>query len=104
MYVFVLEMLVVCPLVVLPSTMGRSSEFMLSIFESHIRPLIDYGYFVWNSGYVDDSKVLESIQNLWTRNVMDWRLGLWSQTEKVGFVSVKGRLLRADLIILEDSG
>jgi len=83
----------------LRSTVCRSKEFMLSLFVSHIRPLIDYCSCVWNVGYLVDLRRLESLQRRWTREVtVLGSLDYVSRLRELGLYSVSGRLLRADLI------
>ena len=53
----------------LRSTVCRSREFMLSLYITHIRPLIEFSSCVWNTGYVGDLKLLESVQRRWTRHI-----------------------------------
>ena len=72
---------------------------MCSIYIAHIRPLLEYSSPVWNTGFVGDSKLLESVQRRWTKhldgmNDMEYATRLRS----LNLYSVKGRLLRADLI------
>ena len=72
---------------------------MLSLFVSHIRPLIDYCSCVWNVGYLVDLRRLESLQRRWTREVsIVGSLDYVSRLRELGLYSVSGRLLRADLI------
>ena len=83
----------------LRSTLCRSGSFMCNIYIAHIRPLLEYSSPVWNTGFVGDSKLLESVQRRWTKHVegvgdLEYPLRLRS----LGLYSVKGRLLRADLI------
>lgn len=83
----------------LRSTVCRSAEFMMSLYVAHIRPLIEYASCVWNTGYLGDSRLLESVQRRWTRNIegldnMDYS----DRLRELDLFSVKGRLLRADLI------
>jgi hypothetical protein len=83
----------------LRSTVCRSPEFMLSLYVAHIRPLIEYASCVWNTGYRGDCRLLESIQRRWTKNIdglFDMNYG--SRLRNLDLFSVKGRLLRADLI------
>ena len=83
----------------LRSTVCRSPEFMLSLYVAHIRPLIEYASCVWNTGYCGDCRLLESIQRRWTRNIdglSDVDYG--GRLRSLDLFSVKGRLLRADLI------
>ena len=74
---------------------------MINIYVTHIRPLIDYASPLWNMGYVGDLKLLEGIQRRWTRSI-DGLDGLSydERLRKLDLFSLKGRLLRADLIIV----
>ena len=49
-------------------TVCRGREFMVALFISHIRPIIDYCSCVWNVGYV--RRLVESLQRRWTREVL----------------------------------
>ena len=72
---------------------------MISLFVSHIRPLIDYCSCVWNVGYLADVRCLESLQRRWTREVaVVGSLEYVSRLRDLGLYSVSGHLLRADLI------
>ena len=83
----------------LRSTVCRSVEFMLTLYVSHIRPIIEYGSCVWNVGYLEDERRIERLQRKWTREI-DGLTGLdyVSRLKKIGLYSIKGRLLRIDLI------
>ena len=83
----------------LRSTICRSKDFMVTLFVSHIRPIIDYGSCLWNVGYLGDVRKLESLQRRWTREI-DGLSGLdyISRLKDLGLFSVYGRLLRLDLI------
>ena len=83
----------------LRSTVCRSREFMLTLFVSHIRPMIDYCSSVWNVGYLGDMRKLESLQRKWTREIqgMD-EMQYEDRLRVLGLFSIYGRLLRKDLI------
>ena len=72
---------------------------MVSLFVSHVRPILDYCSSVWNLGFVGDVRKLESVQRRWTRQItgMDG-LDYVSRLRRVGLYSVRGRCIRADLI------
>ena len=53
----------------LRSTMCRTPKFMVSLFVSHIRPILDYCSSVWNVGYLGDAEALEGVQRRWTREI-----------------------------------
>ena len=83
----------------LKSTVCRSSDFMVEIFKSHIRPLLEYASPVWNTGYHQDLRRLESVQRLWTRHVLGLdKADYGTRLRALNLYSVQGRLLRADLI------
>lgn len=83
----------------LKSTVCRSLEFMKKLFISDIRPIIDFASQVWNLGYIGDTKLLETVQRRWTKQVSG--LVNCSYRERLialDLYSIKGRLLRSDLI------
>ena len=83
----------------LKSTVCRSPEFMVHLWISHVRPLLEYCSVVWNTGFVGDLRLLESVQRRWTRSVSGLEgLGYAQRLRSLNLFSVKGRLLRADLI------
>jgi len=83
----------------LRSTICRSMDFMVSLFVSHVRPLLDYCSAVWNVGYLEDVRRLESLQRRWTREVaVVGDLPYDERLRRLRLFSVCGRLLRADLI------
>ena len=83
----------------LKSTICRSADFMLHILRTHIRPILEYASTVWHTGYHLDLKRLESVQRLWTRNILNLSdVEYEERLQTLNLFSVKGRLLRADLI------
>ena len=72
---------------------------MLFLLTSHIRPILEYCSCVWNTGYVQDVRLLERVQRRWTRHI-DGMTGLsyGERLRALNLYSVQGRLLRADLI------
>ena len=84
---------------ILRGTVCRSPDFMVPLFVSHVRPLLDYCSTVWNLGYLGDTRKLEAIQRRWTREV-DGMEGLEyeERLKNLGLFSIYGRYLRADLI------
>ena len=82
----------------LRSTICRSSEFMVTLWVSHIRPIIEYGSCVWNVGYLQDRRRLESLLRRWTREVDGLgALDYVTRLKTLKLYSVSGRLLRSDL-------
>jgi len=83
----------------LRSTVNRSPEFMILLFTSHIRPILDYCSAVWHTGYLGDMRLLESVQRRWTRHVSGMGdLDYFARLRSLGLFSVAGRLVRSDLI------
>jgi len=83
----------------LRSTVCRTPEFMVTLWVSHIRPLLDFASPVWNVGYLGDLAKMEALQRRWTREVRGLAgVEYPHRLRRLGLFSVKGRLLRADLI------
>ena len=83
----------------LRSTVCREEPFMVSLFVSHVRPILDYCSAVWNSGYVGDIRKLESVQRRWTRQIVGLEgLDYPARLRRVGLYSIAGRMLRADIV------
>ena len=84
---------------ILRGTSCRSPSFMYQIFVTHVRPILDFGSVVWNTGYLGDLRMLESVQRRWTRRVEGFAdLPYSERLSRLKLFSIKGRLLRADLI------
>ena len=82
-------------------TVCRSPKFMITLFISHIRPIIDYCSTLWNLGYSGDLNKLESLQRRWTANVEGLQgLDCMDRVHRLNLYSIRGRLLRSDLIKL----
>ena len=85
----------------LRGTICRTPEFMKSIFIAHIRPIIDYCSPIWNTGYIGDMILLESVQRRWTKLVDGLtELSYYDRLQSLSLFSIWGRLLRADLILV----
>ncbi|KAK3886186.1 hypothetical protein Pcinc_009646 [Petrolisthes cinctipes] len=83
----------------LKSTLCRSSDFMVTILKSHIRPVLEFVSTVWNTGYLGDLRLLESVQRRWTKLIDGLAdLSYTNRLKALNLYSVQGRLLRADLI------
>ena len=83
----------------LKSTVCRKPEFMLFLLTTHIRPIIEYCSCIWNTGYLGDLKLLESVQRRWTKQIENVRnLEYGDRLRALNLYSVQGRLIRADLI------
>ena len=83
----------------LKSTVCRSRDFMLYLLTTHIRPLLEYCSCIWNTGYVEDLRLLESVQRRWTKRIDGLAsISYIERLRSLNLYSVQGRLLRADLI------
>ena len=83
----------------LRSTVCRSPEFMLALFRTHIRPIIEYCSCVWHTGYLGDLRALEAVQRRWTKRISGMSgLEYECRLRSLNMYSVQGRLLRADMI------
>ena len=83
----------------LKCTVCRSPDFMLTLFRSHIRPIIEYYSCLWHTRYLGDLRMLESVQRRWTKCIADMsNLDYRCRLRALNLFSVQGRLLRADMI------
>ena len=83
----------------LRSTVCRDQAFMINLFTTHIRPVLESCCALWCTGYVQDMRRLESVQRRWTRSVeglSDMSYG--DRLRVLDLYSVKGRMLRYDII------
>ena len=86
---------------ILRGTLCRTPTFMSQVFIAHIRPIIDFGSVLWNSGYIGDLHLLESVQRRWTKKIVGFAdLTYAERLLRLNLFSIKGRLLRADLIMV----
>ena len=66
---------------------------------SMVRPILDFASPIWNLGFLGQNKLLESVQRRWTKQVAGLTdLSYSDRLSALGLFSVKGRLLRQDLI------
>ena len=85
----------------LHATVCRSPDFMKQIYISHVRPIMDFCSSVWNTGFVGDSKALESVQRRWTKEINGFsEIPYYDRLRRLSLFSVWGRFLRADLILV----
>lgn len=52
---------------ILWGTLNRTPAFMSQIFTAYIHPIIDFGSVIWNTSYIGDLHLLESVQRQWTK-------------------------------------
>ena len=82
-------------------TVCRSTEFMVSLWVSHVRPLLEYGSCVWNLKYLSDARRLESLQRRWTREIHGMtEMEYFSRLRSTGLFSIHGRFFRIDLVMV----
>ena len=80
-------------------TVCRSPRFMVTLFVSHIRPIIEYCSSVWNMGFLGDSRKLEALQRRWTREVAGMEsLSYEDRLVRLKLFSISGIYLRNDLV------
>ena len=83
----------------LRSTVCRSPKFMVTLFISHIRPIVDYCSTLWNLGYLGDVRKLEGVQRRWTANVSGLEgLDYPERLSRLNIYSIKERLLRSQTL------
>ena len=72
---------------------------MKALFITHIRPTLEYCSVLWNTGFRGDLKLLESVQRRWTKLIDGMgNLPYNERLAQLDMFSVKGRLMRSDLI------
>ena len=83
----------------LKSTICRTPSFMIPLLTSDIRPIIDFASCVWNTGFIGDLALLESVQRRWTKQISGMStLSYPDRLSQLSLFSIKGRLLRTDLL------
>ena len=83
----------------LRSIVNQNSEFMVTLFITHVRPILDYCSCFLNVGYLGDLNLLESVQRRWTKQVAGlFNLSYAERLRALNLFSVRGTLLRANLI------
>ena len=81
------------------STVCRDPEFMVTLCVSHIRPIMDYCSVVWNNSYLGNTRLLESVQRRWTREIVTVQhLSYTERLKSVGPYSIYGRMLRVEIV------
>ena len=85
----------------LSSTLCRDRGFMMNIYKTYIRPLMEYCGPLWNMGYIGDTRSLERVQKRWTKSVYGLgEMSYQNQLLTLDLFSFQGRLLRGDLILV----
>lgn len=75
---------------------------MREVFISHIRPILNYASVVWFTGYLGDVRLLEAVQSKWTKKIIGFCdvLPYRDRLAQLSHYSIRGRLIRADLIMV----
>ena len=80
-------------------TVCRTPAFMKELLVTYVRPIMEFGSVVWNTGYAGDVRRLEAVQRAFTKKIHGYQNLTYSERlEKLDLFSVEGRLLRCDLI------
>lgn len=67
----------------------------------HIRPISDFAYVAWFTGYSCDIKLLEGVQRWWTKRIAGFQdLSDSEYRTQLSLHSIKGSLIRANVIIV----
>lgn len=87
---------------ILWGTLNRTPAFMSQIFTAYIHPIIDFGSVIWNTSYIGDLHLLESVQRQWTKKKTDGLadLSYAERLSKLDLLSIKSLLLYADLMMV----
>ena len=60
----------------------RAPSFMRQLYISHICPLLEFGSTVWNTGYLEDLRLLESVQRRWAKKIEGFSdLSYWQRLQ-----------------------
>lgn len=51
------------------ATNCRSRNLMLTLYITHVRPLLEHCSCLWNAGYFGDLRLLESVQRSWAQQI-----------------------------------
>ena len=82
----------------LKSTLCCDKDFMITLFKTHTRPLLEFGFTVWNTGYLGDQRLLESTHKDEPNESLEWLISPMQTVYKLWTFTIQSRLIRADLI------
>ena len=79
----------------------RDPDFLVDLYTTHARPKFECTSHVWNTVYLSDSRLLESVQRRWTRCIQGFEhLHYYEKLRILDLFSFSGRLLRSEMIFL----
>ena len=82
----------------LRSTIFYTSVFMVLLFVSHIRSIMDFCSHVWNVVYLGDIRLLEGVQRRNVGEIANVSHTYMERLKVLDFFSIFDHLVRADLI------
>ena len=78
----------------LSATFCMAPFFMRQLYISHILPLLEFGSTVWNTEYLEDLRLLKSVQKSWTKkNEGFGEVSYWLRLQTLDLHSVRGSFL-----------
>src|SRR3989441_10747294 len=78
---------------------NRSSEGMLILYKTLVRPVLDYCIPVWRPYTKKDMLKLEKVQKRFTKMIEGYKTRSYEQRiEKLGITTLEDRFYRADMI------
>ncbi|MEM7163782.1 MAG: reverse transcriptase family protein, partial [Bacteroidota bacterium] len=78
----------------------KEREFLIKIFCTFIRPILEYGSEVWNPYHIGEIKQLERVQRLFSRKIIGLKeLSYVQRLESLGLKSLEYRRLFKDLVM-----
>ena len=82
-------------------TVCHSTEFMVSLWVSHVHLLLEHGNCVWNVKYLREDRRLESLQGRLKREIHSMsEMECADRLRSTGLYSNHGRLHRMDLVMV----
>jgi len=77
----------------------KSTDIMLRLYKSVVRPHLEYCTSAWSPHYVKDKELIERIQHRFTRMIPEMKdLPYDKWLQQLNLLNLEGRRIRADLI------
>ena len=78
---------------------SRDRSFMINLFNTFVRPSLEFSCPVWNPSFLYEIDILEAVQRRFTRSFPDLReLPYPLRLSRLNIISLEERRLRADLL------